>query len=245
MDENAEKIIEIKLEYSNNTLELGSDSSEEEIFSKKNNRVKIGLPYCKIISNDKKFKPTEEITQRFSNYDILFLSMSCSFLPDRNCTFTWARFSIHLKSFSNDEIGNETEQKPFIFDLFPREITTKIEKEESITIAPDITFNLGKISIENKLIEMNRRNKWLKYEPTLFSFGCRTYSEFTWELKSTKEQCIFGDKTNLYAIVGIPKGSILKGDFKIMAEIKSEGIIGTFFSRKEKETIGSTFILHQ
>lgn len=35
MDENAEKIIEIKLEYSNNTLELGSDSSEEEIFSKK------------------------------------------------------------------------------------------------------------------------------------------------------------------------------------------------------------------
>lgn len=70
MDENAEKIIEIKLEYSNNTLELGSDSSEEEIFSKKNNRVKIGLPYCKIISNDKKFKPTEEITQRFSNYDI-------------------------------------------------------------------------------------------------------------------------------------------------------------------------------
>ena len=89
----------------------------------KSNKIAIGLPYheniVKRYIEEGKDIPYE-IKQMIEKYDFHFLSLCCSFLPDTNCQFIWARFGVELFTESSSE--EPLSEEPIAFDIFPDEV---------------------------------------------------------------------------------------------------------------------------
>jgi hypothetical protein len=68
-------------------------------------------------------------------YDFHYVRLSCTFVPDKDCRFDWARFGIELKSENPAELVNE---KPIAYDLFPREILSEIKCKREVGFTTEL-----------------------------------------------------------------------------------------------------------
>ncbi|MBN2440569.1 MAG: hypothetical protein JXJ04_04470 [Spirochaetales bacterium] len=209
-----------------------NDELNIKFIAKKKNIVRIGEPYYEnFISRAKsmKIKLSHEIQNLLNNeFDFQFVSFSCSFLPDKDCNFTWAQLGIEF--FLNQNVDNVL---PVAWNIFPESITQELKIEESLTINPNLEFKADKIEAKAGIFKIDTKKVYLVYEPEIITFGHRLH-KIAWQFKSTKGKSIFGDKKNLFAIVKIPKESQLMAKVHINATVETNRKI---FKVKKSDSI--------
>ena len=189
----------------------------------KRNKVAVGVPYYEnFISRlvEEKEAIPREIEKMSENYDFHFVSLSCSFLPDNNCRFVWARFGVELSARSTS--GKALDEKPIAYYMFPDEVLSAVRYKRVVNLESGLKLNLDAV---NAGIESGsgESSDFVVYEPQIFAFGIRR-SNVAWDFKSTKEKGIWGNKTDLIQVVHAPKNSKVKGRFLLGAEV--EVVIG-------------------
>jgi len=192
----------------------------------KENRLKIGLPLTKKIRKQDYDKEELKIdfdkkNVNFQKYDYYLIALSCSTLPDPSCKFVWVQLSIKLISY--DEDNSCSENRPLALSLYPTELVTSVEHDETISVTPELEFKAGAVG-SVKLFEITSNKKYSEKEPQLFSFGVRT-SDIAWQLRSTHEKEIYGDIRDLMFIVQIEKGKLLKAKINVSAEVETNSKI--------------------
>ena len=198
------------------------DIGEGEIITVqgKENKVAVGEAYyenliSRHIAEDKEI--SHEIKQMLPNYDFHFVSLSCSFLPDPDCRFVWARFGVELSARSKS--GERLEEKPIAWSIFPDELLSEVKYMREVVLSPELTLKSGAANVGMKLFDVKTQQSFIAYEPQIFAFGIRR-SSMSWNFKTTKEKGIWGNKKDLLLIVRAPKNSKIKGRFLLAAEVK-------------------------
>lgn len=187
----------------------------------KKNRVAVGVPYYEnLISRfaEEGEELSREIKKMSDDYDFHFVSLSCSFLPDPECKFSWARFGVELRAKS--KTGTLCKERPIAYDMFPEEILSQIRCKREISFSPELKFSIGSVDVDAKLIDVTTQKEYIVYEPQIIAFGINTLKAI-WDFKSTKEKGVWGNKRDLLLIVRAPKQSRIKGRFILAAEVKS------------------------
>jgi hypothetical protein len=197
----------------------GDNSSQAvvEVFRNKRNRVAIGLPYFENITSRAREldELPQEVKKTIKTHDFHLISLSCSFLPDIGCKFTWARFEVELSSTAL------TQEKPIAWDIYPSEITYEVNVASSITISPQLSFSLSGVDTNASLFSLSAQREYTSYVPQIFAFGFRT-PRVVWDFKSTMQKGLWGDKRNLLLIVTTLRDSKLQGQFKVSAQVDIE-----------------------
>jgi hypothetical protein len=216
------------------------EEAELRLLNKKENRVAIGKPYLEDLSEYAKrtdqfqeelFKPSLEI-----DYKILILS--CSFLPDEGCQFTWARFGVEL-SYQSEKV-KKMNQFPIVHDMFPLEVTVKSTISNEISFNPNFKLKLKNIEtglgatkkVEKKEIEI--------YEPEIIAFGIGRPS-IAWQFSATSEKGLWGNKSSLLAIVKTHKEKKIQGRFTIGAKINAGKFLGIPLRKRKDGLIDLTY----
>ena len=198
------------------------DMGEGEIttFRNKTNKVVVGMPDSEnLISRfvEEKREIPREIRRMTDDYDFHLVSLSCSFRPDPDCRFVWARFGVELNAWSDP--GELHEERPIAYDMFPDEVLSEIKHVKEIKIDPELKFNIFTVQIGSKLFDITTKKELIVYEPQIFAYGIKT-SSVSWDFESTEEKGIWGNKRNLFLIVKAPKNSRIKGRFLLGADVE-------------------------
>jgi hypothetical protein len=88
---------------------MQANEGEITVFRGKQNKVAVGVPYYENLGSrlqNLKEETPYEIKRLLNDYDFHYVRLSCSFLPDNDCRFDWARFGVELastKSFGNSK----------------------------------------------------------------------------------------------------------------------------------------------
>jgi hypothetical protein len=197
--------------------EIGVDEGEINILRGKKNQVAVGLPYSEnLISRyqDQNQEIPREIKNMANNYDFHYVRLSCTFLPDKDCRFDWARFGVELTAES--KAGVPVGTKPIAYDLFPNEILSEIKYKREIEFNPELKLLPGIIDIRAGISESK---EFITYEPQITGFG-KNRSSTGWNFDKTKEKGIWGDKIVLL-VVRAPKNSKVMARFLLGAEVSS------------------------
>lgn len=187
----------------------------------KHNRIAIGRPYFQKL-NPKSKHTTPDVKKLMEANDFHLLSLSCSFLPDIDCKFTWAQLGIRLEASDNQ--GTTLAEKPIAWNLFPVEVTSPVNYTDGLSISPELSFKVGELGVDGKLFSVTSEKKWISYQPQLFSFGYRT-SNIAWQFRETQKKDVRGDVRDLLVIILAPQESRIKGEFKLSAEVNFRGAI--------------------
>ena len=184
----------------------------------KKNRVAVGVPYyenliSRLVEEGKEIP--REIKKMSDENDFHFVSLSCSFLPDDDCKFVWARFGVELSARSKS--GTLLDAKTIAHDMFPNEVLSKIKCKKNTSFTPKLEFSFGPLEAGAD-IDISTQREFIVYEPQIIAFGVKT-SKAIWDFKSTQEKGIWGNKKNLLLIVRTPKESKVKGRFLLGAEV--------------------------
>ncbi len=103
--------------------ERGAGDGEINLFRGKKNKLAAALYGYENLINRMEQQIQEvsyDINKEKDKYDFHYDILSCSFLPDKDCRFDWARFGIELDSKSNS--GEPSDIKPVAYYLFPSEV---------------------------------------------------------------------------------------------------------------------------
>lgn len=226
---------------------LLKDTGESEINTVlcKENKVAVGIPYYEnLISRliEMKKEIPHEIRKMLDNYDFHFVSLSCSFLPDSNCKFVWARFGVELSAKSRS--GEPLLEKPIAYDMFPIEILSELKYKGEVYFGPELKLKLLDVVDTGIKYEVSESNEFIVYEPQIITYGIRR-PHAIWDFKSTKEKGIWGNK-DLFLIVRAPKNSMLKGRFLLGAEVKpyiGDWLPIPFAKRKDDKAVDAEYDL--
>jgi hypothetical protein len=212
------------------------------------NKVAVGVPYYEnLISRliEEKEEIPHEIKQMSDIYDFHFVSLSCSFLPDTECRFIWARFGVKLSASARSEDSRElVKEKPIAYDMFPDEVLSEIKYRREVNFGPELKFNFGVVNADMKLIDVKTRKELVIYEPQIFAYGIRRPS-VAWDFKSTQEKGIWGNKRYLLLIVRAPKNSKVRGRFLLGAEVEVNigKLIKISLTKRKDEVVNAEYDL--
>jgi len=222
-------------------LKKKKEMGEGEIttFLGKANRVAVGVPYCEnLISRcaEKAIELPHKIKKLMDDYDFYFVSLSCSFLPDTDCRFVWARFGIALSAQS--EFGEQ--ENPIAHDMVPDEVLTEIKYRRKVSLSPGLKVSLGVLGTDTAL-NVRTEKEFTVYVPQIFAFGINT-PNVVWDFKSTEERGIWGNKRDLLLVVRSPKNSNLKSKFLLGAEVEFK-LMNIPLSKREDEIVDVEYSL--
>jgi len=199
--------------------DTGTGEGDIQTLRGKKNKVAVGLPYYENLTSRIQNLNEEipyEIRRLTDEFDFHYTRFACSFLPDHDCRFEWARFGIDLVS----ENSKSDQPKPISWDITPSEILTPVKYKREISFSPELKFSIIPEIVDAGISgAFNESKEYVVYEPQITSFGLNR-SNVIWQFKSTKQQGIFGNKT-LLVIIKAPKDSKVKGKFLIGAEVSS------------------------
>lgn len=197
----------------------GTGEGEISVLRNKKNKVSVGIPYYENLTSRIHNLGEEipyEIRKLTEHFDFHYTRLTCSFLPDSECRFEWARFGVNLVS---DDISNPT--KPISWDISPSEVLSSIKCKKEFSFTPNLKFNIVPDIIEAGLeSEFKETKDYVIYEPQITSFGLNG-SNIIWDFQKTKEKGIFGNKS-LLLLIRSPKGIKVRGKFIIGAEVSSK-----------------------
>ncbi len=213
----------------------------------KKNKVAVGVPFyedfiIRLIEENEEIP--YEIKKIIDDYDFHFVSLSCSFLPDNNCRFIWARFGVEISAIS--ESNGILDEKPIVYYMFPNEVLSEVRYKRSVNLESRLKFNLGVVTADIGF-EPAKINDFIVYEPQIFAFGIRR-SNVAWDFKSTKKKGIWGNKRDLLLVIRTIKKSKVKGRFLLGAEVevtmgKQRQIIVPFSKKKDDAIVDMQYDL--
>jgi hypothetical protein len=140
--------------------------------------------------------------------------LSCTFVPDKDCRFDWARFAVELSVESKS--GEPANIEPIAYDLFPNEVLSEIKCKRDIGFSPELKLLADTIDLK---ADINESNEFIIYEPEITSFGINRPG-IGWNFAKTKEKGVWGDKIVLL-VIRAPKNSKVKGRFLLGGEVSS------------------------
>ncbi|HWQ96205.1 MAG TPA: hypothetical protein VN368_02415 [Candidatus Methylomirabilis sp.] len=196
-----------------------SEGEINAIFGKKN-KVAVGVPYYEnLISRyiDENKEIAHEVKKMMNDYDFHYVSLSCSFLPDSDCRFIWARFGVELSAISKS--GEAFKEKPIAYYMFPDEVLNERKYKRDMNLEPELKIKLFEVAETGMKTGVSESSEFVVYEPQIFAYGIRRPS-VSWNFKSTREKGIWGNKY-LLLIVRSPKNSKVRGKFLLGAEVES------------------------
>jgi len=200
--------------------ESSPDEGEIRTLRGKKNKVAVGLPYYENLTSrlqNLKEEIPYEIKKQTDNYDFHYVRLTCSFLPDNDCRFEWARFGVDLKLKGKASV----QTKPICWDISPSEIFSTIKYKRNINFTPDLKFKIIPEVLDAEIKGgIDESKEYVVYEPQITSFGLNR-SNVIWEFRNTKERGIIGNKS-LLLVIKAPKGIKVNGRFLIGAEVSSK-----------------------
>jgi len=200
--------------------ESSADEGEIRILRGKKNRVAVGLPYNENLTSRLQNLDEEipyEIKRLTDEYDFHYVRLACSFLPDNDCKFEWARFGVDLKLKGNGSVHT----KPISWDISPSDVFSTIKCKREFSFTPELKFNIIPEVIDAEIKGgVNESKEYVVYEPQITSFGLNR-SNVIWDFRRTKEKELIGNKS-LLLIIRSPKGTEVNGRFLIGAEVSSK-----------------------
>jgi hypothetical protein len=197
--------------------EIGFDEGEINILRGKKNQVAVGEPYFEnLISRykDQNQELPREIKNMATNYDFHYVRLSCTFLPDKDCRFDWARFGVELSAESGS--GEPSSINPIAYDVFPSEVLSEIKCKREIDFTSELKLLAGIVNVGT---EISQSKEFIIYEPQINGFGINR-SSTGWNFDKTKEKGIWGDRIVLL-VVRAPKNSKVRARFLLGAEVSS------------------------
>jgi hypothetical protein len=195
----------------------GVDEGQINLLRNKINKLAVGRPYFRnLISEyrDENQELSHEIKDMINNYDFHYIRLSCTFIPDNDCRFDWARFGVELSSESKSQ--EPLSIKPIAHDLSPHEVFSEIHYRKESEITADLKLKFVDVGIGGKTGETK---EYIIYEPEIIGSGINR-STVVWDFKKTKEKGLWGDKI-LILIIKAPKNNKVKGRFLFGGEVSS------------------------
>lgn len=200
--------------------ESSADEGEISTLRGKKNKVAVGFPYYEKLTSrlqNLKEEIPYEINRLTDEYDFHYVRLTCSFLPDNDCRFEWARFGVDLKLKGKGSV----QTKPISWDISPSEVFSTIKCKRDISFTPELKFKIIPEVVDAEIKGgVNESKEYVVYEPQITSFGLNR-PNVIWEFRNTKERGIIGNKS-LLLIVKAPKGTKVNGRFLIGAEVSSK-----------------------
>jgi len=177
------------------------------------NRVLLGLPQtadlCGAWPMNEALAP--EIAAFQDKWDFYNVRLACSFEPDRNCRFVWARITASLNL--EDPTGLAVE--PVVaFDLFPRDVTQTRTYKRALSITSSFKFAFAEASVR-----ADREDEVIRYEPEIVGSGLLTDTP-AWTFNSPLSRGLIGNK-ELYLLIKKPKQRTAKVTFTVGADVKT------------------------
>ena len=211
----SETLLDIKLEPQDEGLHKGLDDNPAiRTLRGRTNRILVGVPQTTNVLQrwpaGESLAP--EIAEELDTWDFVLVRFACSFLPDRGCSFTWARLTIDLGV--DETVANTAAGGPMAFDLFPREVIEKETYKRSFSLKPTLKFAFFEASAS-----IGQDQDVIRYEPRLVSAGLLTETA-AWTFSATPSPGLLGNK-ELFILVRKPKGSIGRASFKVAAEVQT------------------------
>ncbi len=152
-----------------------------------------------------------EVKLMLKEYDFYQVRFACTFKPDKDCKFTWARFGITLIGKNGEDVLEP--KLPVAYDLYPKEIYKEIKVKRNYSIGPKINFNFFEIGVTF----VNEKD-YIRYEPEIVCYGV-LQSDPGWDFsRSRAKDFIAGDK-ELFMILKTPKDLKVGANFVLAAEV--------------------------
>ncbi len=218
------------------TLAQGCDEGEISLLLTRKNMAAVRKPkpenlVAHLLDQKQELPPNIEREIK-EGYDFYHIALICSFLPDPDCKFTWARLTVKMRCAPNQ--GNlPVQEKPLVCDMFPDEIHNEVKIERTFKVSGKLAY---------KFMEFNpvsaTKSEFIVYQPEIIAVG-RSASAFYWDFKETVKKPIYGDKV-LFAIIKKPKDNKVVGQFELDTHVETlERPIGIPLSAKRKTDVVS------
>lgn len=213
-----EVLFDVDFGLGKNTLNKQSKvSSAGEISTLlgKKNRLSVGTPETWNLVDlfkEKRVDIPAEVKLSLDEYDFYQVRFVCTFKPDKDCKFVWARFGLKLSSI-DDKKGTEN-KFPVAHDIFPKEIYEEVKVRRNFSIGPNFQYK----DFVQVGIGSGSKQEFIRYEPEIISYGLLQYDP-CWDFRKSKSKdFIIGDK-ELFMILKAPKGTKLEVKFEFGAEV--------------------------
>lgn len=157
------------------------------------------------------------------------LQVACSFRPKHNAVVDWARFEVALRL-----AGDEAE--PIAFDLFPRQVTHRADRDVELNISPSLKF----AGVEAGLGSVKADIAVPKVEPSVIAYGLMEPVP-AWDYTAHPQAPLVGSRFG-YIIVQAPRGGgTLTTDLSLAASVT--GSRGRFRAGLQTESGSSLSIV--
>jgi hypothetical protein len=187
--------------------------TEIKTLSGKKNMLMLGEPEVLNLPELMKAKGAKipgDIKLMLDDYDFYQVRVVCTFKPDKDCKFVWARLGMKLV---DKKEKSEQSKLPVAYDIFPKEIFDSVTVRRNYSIGPKINYAFIEVGAT-----AGGEQEYIKYEPEIVSYGL-LQSNLYWDFsKSKAKDFILGDK-ELFTILKIPKGMKVEAEFIFGAEV--------------------------
>jgi hypothetical protein len=207
-------LLEVGLRPAENFLHKGiAEQPAIRTLSGRTNRVLLGIPQTTSILElwpaNEPLAP--EVAALQGEWDFLMVRLACSFVPDRGCTFVWARVAIEL-GMQDETLARSG--AVVAFDLFPREVGERRNFKRSFNITPKLKFAFLEAAAS---IEMEKDT--IRYDPQLFAAGLLTDTPI-WTFNTPARPGVIGSK-ELFILLKKRRGSTVQARFVVGAEVRT------------------------
>jgi hypothetical protein len=213
-----EVLFNVEFGLSENTLnkqhKLSSEGEIKTLLGKKN-RLSIGIPeVCNLVEllKEREAQVSSEVKLMLNEYDFYQVRFACTFKPDKDCKFVWARFGVRLSEAGAE--GKSVSELPVAHDMYPREIWEEVRVKRNFSIGPNFKY---KDFIQFGAV-VGSEQEFIRYEPEIISYGL-LQPDPCWNFrKSRAKDFIIGAK-ELFMILKAPKGMRVEVKFDFGAEV--------------------------
>jgi len=139
-------------------------------------------------------KMPDLLRAKLEEADFYLVRTMCSFRPTRETNrLSWARFGVHL-------LPSLTEQQPFAYDLYPKEVYQEVRHQVKVNFSPTLTFQeltagVGGVQFGLEYAELQPR----------ISAAIIGDNIASWDYEEARGIRLQGSKT-MYLLVEAPKG---------------------------------------
>jgi hypothetical protein len=152
-----------------------------------------------------------EIALQINQADFCLLRLACSFQPNPDISVEWARFVAYLHS-PNDEMG------PIAFDIHPKEIFDRSERNMKVAVTPRLKFS----PLEADLGSAEVGLQYERLEPVIIGAGVGQ-ADPSWTFERSGHRQVIGSRFMHMIVKHSRDMGGVRVSFEIIAEISKPG----------------------
>jgi hypothetical protein len=152
-----------------------------------------------------------EIALQINQADFCLLRLACSFQPYPDISVEWARFVAYLHS-PNDEMG------PIAFDIHPKEIFDRSERNMKVAVTPRLKFSPLQADLGSAEVGL----QYERLEPVIIGAGVGQ-ADPSWTFERSGHRQVIGSRFMHMIVKHSRDMGGVRVSFEIIAEISKPG----------------------